>query len=88
MELQPDERTRLSDICHDLRGGTWVVRGFLELVHKNWASYDDAKRQELVRMAFDNVDRIERAAQELDAWRAPAGDGREAAPETSSAQTT
>jgi K+-sensing histidine kinase KdpD len=81
MELQPEERSRLSDICHDLRGGTWVVRGFLELVNKNWSAYDDAKRQELVRMAFDNVERIERAAKELDEWRAPAGAGDQAAAE-------
>ncbi|MEA2499273.1 MAG: hypothetical protein QOH26_1678 [Actinomycetota bacterium] len=72
MELDADERSRLSDICHDLRGGAWVVRGFLELLHKNWASYDEAKRRELVRMAFENCERIERAARDLDTWRAPA----------------
>ena len=72
MDLTTDERARLSDICHDLRGGAWVVRGFLELLNKNWVSYDEAKRRELVRMAFENCERIERAARDLDTWRAPA----------------
>ncbi|MCA1702615.1 MAG: hypothetical protein LC808_04845, partial [Actinobacteria bacterium] len=61
MQLEPEELGRLRDIAHDLRGGTWVVKGFLELLHNHWDSYDAEKKRELVRMAHDNVARIERA---------------------------
>ncbi|MEA2460171.1 MAG: hypothetical protein QOH90_348 [Actinomycetota bacterium] len=75
MQLEPEELARIRDIAHDLRGGTWVVKGFLELLHLHWDSYDSDKRRELISLAHDNVARIEKAAKDLDEWRAPAASG-------------
>ena len=72
MELRPEEIEELSRIMHDLRGATWVMRGFLELLVTNWDEYDEVRRRALVRQALDNGDRVKNALEQLDSWRGPA----------------
>ena len=52
-----------------MRGGLWLVDGFLDALVKNWEQHDDERRRELLDLAQRNVQRVKAAILELDEWR-------------------